>query len=801
MIRAISPQHELLLLVLGLTFGWLGAFSLAWQQYNPLALIAMLTLSGCAACAHLWLNRVATQREIALLPVVVMLLAFGLLTITRVAPNFLPRQLGALVIATGALLTVASSADQLRWLRRFKYTWLIGAFILLAATLFLGVNPTGFGARLWLSIGGAFVQPSEILRLLVIAFLAAYFAERLEIGEKRLSGRNWGSGKSPISNLQSLLPTIAMWLVAVLLLATQQDLGAATLLLLTFGLMLFVATGSARLPLFLGGALLVAGGIGYFTSDRVAQRLNIWLNPWADPQGASFQVVQSLIAIASGGVFGQGINQGRPDFVPAVHTDFPFVVVAEEFGLIGVIALIACYAVLCLQGWRIAQRAGTSYRALLAGGLAASLALQVFVIIGGNLSLLPLTGVTLPFVSYGGTSLVVCSIMVGLLVRISNDVHTFDTSGSHLHEQRRTGRALRIASLLTTALFATLAVATGLWSAWQSASATSRDDNPRRVVAERAIARGSIYDRTGVLLAESRVQSTSNRVPTYQRRYLSPEAAPVVGYYSERYGVGGMEAVVDAGLRGTRTSWEELIHAPHIGMPVTLTLHAGLQTKIERALQSSTPATVTRGAVVVLDISNGHVLALASAPSFNPNTLDDQWDALRNDPFAPLVNRATQGLYQPGDLLQWMIDNVKIRDAKRPAHAWSMALSALNLDEPVPFELQNQAVPLPASVTVSETLGQGSLRVTPLRIAVSTAQLVAGSPITPTLLLSNTAQTATSIHPQQLEPVTTFAPISANAVVGWRIIVVGTRIIVVAIEMPVPNVEPIEQVSRAAGEQ
>ncbi len=800
-----APHREFLLITLALTFGWLGALSLAWQQNNPLALIALFVLSGCAICAHVWLNRVASQREITLLPVVVMLLSFGLLVIARVAPNFLPRQLGALVIATGAMLAVATSTDQLRWLRRFKYTWLIGAFSLLAATLLFGVNPTGFGARLWLSIGGAFVQPSEILRLLVIAFLAAYFAERLEIGEKGLWMQDWRVMKSAISNLQSLLPTIAMWLVAVLLLATQQDLGAATLLLLTFSLMLYIATGNARLPLFLGGALLVAGGIGYFISDRVAQRLNIWLNPWADPQGASFQVVQSLIGIASGGVFGQGINQGRPDYVPAVHTDFPFVVVAEEFGLIGAVALIACYAVVCLQGWQIARRATTPYRRLLAGGLAASIALQVFVIIGGNMSLLPLTGVTLPFVSYGGTSLVVCSIMVGLLVRISNDARTNDTTGFNFNllAPDRFEHALRVASVFTAVLLGTLAIATGVWSTVQAAATTARDDNPRRVEAERAIARGSIYDRSGVLLAESQAQSTPNRALVYQRRYSVPEAAPALGYYSQRYGVGGMEAVADAHLRGSRTAWDELIHAPQIGAPITLTLDAKMQLNVERALQATMPTTITRGAVVILDASTGQVLTLASAPSFDPNTLEDRWDALRNDPFAPLVNRATQGLYQPGDLLRWLASQqdpkIETQESRATAaQSWLLALSALNLDKPVPFELQNQSVPLPVSMTLSETLGQGMLRVTPLRVAAATAQLITGSPITPTVLFSKTALNSSSVAVTPIAPFTTFAPISANAVVGWRVVVVGTRIIVVAIEMSEPNAERLELVSRAA---
>ena len=421
-----SSKTELLLITLALAFGWIGAVSLTLQNAGGAPLTAFALLSILAVVAHVWLNRVAPDRDIVLLPVTVALTAFGLLSVARVAPNFQNRQLVALCVAFAAFMAITASRDRLRWLRRFKYTWLIAAFALLIFTLIFGVNPSGFGARLWLSVAGLFVQPSELLRLLVIAFLAAYFAERLETAE-RPRGGDWrlvSAPHSPLPTPHSLAPALAMWLVALVLLLSQQDLGAASLLLITYVFMLYLATGSARLPLLLIAALAVAGGIGYFVSARVAQRLDIWLNPWADPQGNAFQVVQSLIGVASGGVLGQGINQGRPGYVPAVHTDFPFVMVGEEFGLLGALALIACFAVLCLRGWRIALTSSTTsngwqaaYRRLLAGGLSTAIAVQVFVIIGGNLGLLPLTGITLPMVSYGGTSLLVSYIMVALLIQ------------------------------------------------------------------------------------------------------------------------------------------------------------------------------------------------------------------------------------------------------------------------------------------------------------------------------------------------------------------------------------------------
>ena len=453
---------ELALILCALTFGWIGAGSLWLQRNDAGVLLAMAALSVCAIITHFWLNRVAPARDPFLLPPVALLTAFGLLIISRVAPNFLGRQMLSLLIATLALLVISSGHDQLRWLRRFKYTWLLAAFVLLFATLLFGVNPAGIGARLWLSFAGAFFQPSEVLRLLLIAFLAAYFAERLE-------NRDWGltikdslrsdasdpskfkNSKSRILNPQSLIPTVAMWLAALALLVTQQDLGAALLLLVTFVFMLYLATGSMRLPALLLGLLLIAGGIGYFLSARVAQRIDIWLNPFIDPQGSSFQVVQSLIAVANGGLFGQGINQGRPGYVPAVHTDFPFVMASEEFGLLGAIALIGAFAVICLRAWRVAIRSHTPYRLLLAGGIAAALSFQVFVIIGGNLALVPLTGVTLPFVSYGGSSLLVSYIAIGLLLRISADESMARANAVLRQTARSAGHAMQVSTVFLIA--------------------------------------------------------------------------------------------------------------------------------------------------------------------------------------------------------------------------------------------------------------------------------------------------------------------------------------------------------------
>jgi peptidoglycan glycosyltransferase len=635
----------------------------------------------------------------------------------------------------------------------------------------------------------------------MIAFLAAYFAEILELGAPGLPY----PGGSLRSTLQSLAPTIAMWLVAVALLITQQDLGAASLLLITYVFMLYLATGRARLPLALFGALMVAGVIGYFASDRVTQRLSIWLNPWIDPQGDSFQVVQSLIAVASGGLIGQGINQGHPDVVPAVHTDFPFVMVSEELGLIAAIGLIACFCVLALRGWRIALTAPTAYRMLLAGGLAAAIATQVFVIVGGNLGLVPLTGVTLPMVSYGGSSLLVSYLSVGLLIRLSADgahdasafPHGIRPPFLHMPASMSAGRR---AMAVCAAMFGALSVASGFWAVAGAQPLVTRDDNPRRVLAELAIARGPILARDGTPLAMSRVVTVENNVPRFAREYPVLEAAPVVGYYSQRYGTGGVEAVADEALRGERGPIDELLHRGQIGAAVTTTIDLALQQRLFDALRHSTSITTSKGAAVVLDWRTGDVLALVSVPSFDPNLLERDWDALRDSPGAPLINRATQGLYQPGPLLQWMLA-LRFDGAGAGAATDSSRFVAqvveLGLSEQAPFELPNEVVPPPATATFSETIGQGELRVTPLRVATTVAALAAGEPITPSLLAADSAPAPDRESRVENRRFDGFAQIGPRDVVGWHVAIHPDRVIVIALEGAEPDPAALRLVAEA----
>jgi len=576
-----------------------------------------------------------------LLPLTYFLAGLGLVLTTRLAPAaFVIRQQFWLVIATVLLLLVALVPPNLNWLRRYKYTWLIGGLLLLSATLVFGVNPSGYGARLWLNVGSFYFQPSEPLKLLMIVFLAAYLADR----RRQLVEVKAYLGPIAVPHPAYFGPMLLMWGFSIVLLIWQRDLGAALLFFGTFLGMLYLATNERRY-LWVGGILLVAAVIiGYYLFDVVELRVDAFLNPWLDPAGRSFQIVQSLLAFASGGFLGQGLGQGLPTAIPVVHTDFVFAAIGEEYGLWGATGILLCFALLISRAFYIAVRARNGFEQLLAAGIGTMLGLQTLIIMLGTLKLLPLTGVTLPFVSYGGSSLVTGFIMVGLLLFI--DAHV-STASAPRHSSLTFRPMPHYA--LARGLFTGLLIVAGGLIFWQILAApflVSRDDNPRPIIAEQKIRRGRLLAADGTPIADTILGDDD----LAQRRYLYPDLSSVTGFYSIRYGTGGTEDLFDPALRGTagRTAealqLDELLHRPLVGEDVELTINLPAQLAADRALDDR------EGAIVMMDIGTGAIVVMASHPTYDPNLLDEQWDTLRNDERAPLINRATQGLFPVGDL-------------------------------------------------------------------------------------------------------------------------------------------------------
>ncbi len=414
-----------MLLILGGGFIATNHLALLTVRDEPLtALWPVAVWIACAWAGHKALSRRLPNRDPLLFPLAMTLAGWGVNLISRLEPAFGTRQAIWLAVGTGLLIAVGFMPRDMRWLRRYRYTWLIGGLALLSVTLIAGTNPSGGGPRLWLLVPGAqvfggvmpvYFQPSEVLKLLFIAYLASYLGEYVGIADSDRQAKAWR-----VPTPAFLGPMLMAWGFCMVLLIWQHDLGSATVFFAVFLAMLYVATG--RWGYVAGGmALLVmAGFAGYSLFDVVRLRVDIWLNPWPESQGRAFQIVQSLMALAAGGVIGQGIGQGSPGYIPVVHSDCVLAAVAEEWGIAGALGTVILLAVLTLRGLRAATINRLPFRALLATGLSVALGTQALLIMGGILRLAPLTGITLPFVSYGGSSLVSSFAMIGLLLVLSD---------------------------------------------------------------------------------------------------------------------------------------------------------------------------------------------------------------------------------------------------------------------------------------------------------------------------------------------------------------------------------------------
>jgi cell division protein FtsW (lipid II flippase) len=404
------------------------ALALLGVGQQPAPWLHLLVWGFCAIGGNRVLNRYLPERDPLLFPLVMFLSGWGLIIIDRLAPAFADRQTVWLVVATVALVATASLPQIIRNLRAYRYTLLVVGLVLLISTILLGRNPSGFGPELWLGIdlenwfgiGSIFFQPSEALKIILVAFLASYLSEQYPALRPPDGHSKVFAERHPWLSPRILGPILLMWGICMVVLAWQRDLGTAAIFFVVFLILLYVASGQA-LILFSGAALLAAAMIAaYFLVDLVQLRIDIWINPWIDPDGDAFQVVQSLMAFGAGGVFGQGVGQGSPDFIPVVHSDFVFAAIAEEWGLIGVVVIIAVIAIVVMRGLRIAvQTQERPFYALMAVGLSMLLAVQSLLIMGGVLKIVPLTGVTLPYLSYGGSSLLMSFVLMGLLLRLS----------------------------------------------------------------------------------------------------------------------------------------------------------------------------------------------------------------------------------------------------------------------------------------------------------------------------------------------------------------------------------------------
>ena len=445
-----------LLVVVALTLGtgWASLQSFRNSQVELGEASLLLTFLVLAFAIHLAFVITGRRMDQVLFPTATMLAGISLLLMQRLPQDLVVQEIAGRELSLGPLQLVwiatgfvilAALAIFVRsdgWLRRYKYTWAaLGIGLLLLVFLFGEV--TG-GARLTLHIGPFSGQPSELLKVILVVFLAGYLAENRGL----LASSSTRAGPFTLPPIPYLLPMLAMWGLALAIVIIQRDLGAALLYFLVFLALLYVATRRASYVV-LGLFMFVAGGaVLYALFPHVQERIDIWIDPFSDPQGAGYQIIRAMYAYGRGGILGTGLGAGLPQVgdipsIPAIHTDFVFAALAEEMGMLGALAVLGLYVLIAQRGFRIAATAADDFRALLATGLTLVVVIQAAIICGGNLRVVPLTGITLPLISYGGSSILVNGAVIGLLLALSDRGVEPPPPGARPNVVRRMGQRAR----------------------------------------------------------------------------------------------------------------------------------------------------------------------------------------------------------------------------------------------------------------------------------------------------------------------------------------------------------------------
>ena len=374
---------------------------------------------GLLLLAHVATRRLAPLADPVLLPLAGLLNGFGYVFIARLDEDLAGLQAVWTLVGVGAFCGTLLFVRRTRLLEQYRYTLMLVGIFLLVLPLTPVIGQTINGARIWVSVGAINFQPGEFAKIAFAVFFAAYLVDKREVlalSTIRFAGM-------AIPEARHLGPILLAWGASILVMVFERDLGSSLLFFALFVVLLWVAT---ERPSYLVMSLLMfaAGSvISYNRFGHVRQRVEVWLDPFDDPFGDGFQVTQSAFALADGGITGTGLGAGSPNTenIPAVETDFIFAIIGEELGLLGTTAILIAFMLMIGSGLRIAITAERSFEKLLATGLTTLLGFQAFIIIAGVIRVLPLTGVTLPFVSYGGSSLLANWMLLALLLRISDD--------------------------------------------------------------------------------------------------------------------------------------------------------------------------------------------------------------------------------------------------------------------------------------------------------------------------------------------------------------------------------------------
>lgn len=394
--------------------------------------------------AHVTIRFLARGADPLILPTASLLHGLGYVMIARLSDRWAGLQATWSLVGVAAFVTTLVLLQRPGDLRRYQFTSLALGVGLLLLPLVPGLGFTSGGARIWVSVGAINFQPGEFAKILLAVFFAAYLAERRELiaeGSRTFIGVR-------VPEARHLAPILVAWVVSVVVMVGERDLGSSLMFFTLFVVLLWIAT--ERIGFLVAGMMMFGGGavVAYRLFGHVRTRVDIWLNPWDQYTGRGYQPIQGLFALANGGIGGTGLGLGDPGTIPAAHNDFIFAALGEELGLLGTTAILAAFILLVGAGMRTALRAQRDFEKLLAIGLTTIVAVQTFIIIGGVLRVVPLTGVTLPFMSYGGSSLVANYVLLAILIRISHStaVSLHEVPDSVALAERMTTWRLRRAS-------------------------------------------------------------------------------------------------------------------------------------------------------------------------------------------------------------------------------------------------------------------------------------------------------------------------------------------------------------------
>lgn len=422
-------------------------------EIPPGIIVFVAILLGLLLCAHVAVRLVARGADGTLLPLAALLHGIGFVMIARLDDRLAGLQATWSVVAIGAFIVTLLVVQRASDLSRYSWLFFVGGAALLVLPLVPGVGRTFNGARIWVSVGPVNFQPGEFAKLFLAIFFASYLADRREL----IAASTWRIGPLRLPEPRYIAPILLAWGFAVIVMVGEKDLGSSLLFFTLFVVMLWVAT--ERIGYLLFGAVLFAAA-AYFSWTQfghVQTRVDIWLDPWEDPLGKGYQIIQSLYGLADGGLTGTGLGRGNPGQVPEAKNDFIFSAIGEEWGLIGASAVLMAYVLIVGAGLRIALRTDRTFEKLLAVGLTTIVGIQAFIIVGGVIKVVPLTGITLPFVSYGGSSLVANYVLLALLIRLSDSSARRlgelpdDPTPSERWQAWRLGRRLRRAERKATA--------------------------------------------------------------------------------------------------------------------------------------------------------------------------------------------------------------------------------------------------------------------------------------------------------------------------------------------------------------